>query len=97
MGGGDGSVKYGIGSHAWEFTEEVTNKTLCQSAGPVDGPIETMCSFRAEATHLVAMISILNIIQPYVKRKRPLVLLYTDSKSVIEALKNPPTPTIKMH
>ena len=67
MGRGDGSVKYGIGSHAWEFTEEVTNKTLCQSAGPVDGPIETMCSFRAEATHLVAMISILNIIQPYVK------------------------------
>ena len=95
MGGGDGSVKYGIESHALEFTEEVTNKTICQSAGPVDGPIETMCSFLAEATHLVAMISILNIIQTYVKRKRSLVLLYTDSESVIKALKNPPTSTTK--
>ena len=95
MGGGDGSVKYGVGSHAWEFTEKVTNTTLCQSAGPVDGANETMCSFRAEATHLVAMISILNILQPYVKRKRPFVALYTDSKSVIEALKNPMIPTTK--
>ena len=95
MGGGDGSVKYGVGSHAWEFTEKVTNTTVCQSAGPVDGANETMCSFRAEATHLVAMLSILNILQPYVKRKRPFVALYTDSKSVIEALKNPMTPTTK--
>ena len=69
-GGGDGSVKYGIGSHAWEFSKDKTNETICQGAGPVDGTRETMCSFRAEATHLVAMVSILNRIQKFVKRKK---------------------------
>ena len=95
MGGGDGSVKLGIGSHAWEFTDTVQNQTITQGAGSVDGPIESMCSFRAEATHLVAMISILNTIQSYVKRKKPYVKLYTDSKSVIEALKGPDRATTK--
>ena len=95
MGGGDGSVKYGIGSHAWEFTDKVKYEKDCEGAGPVDGPIDTMCSFRAEATHLVAMVSLLNTIQQYVKRKKLYIVLYTDSKSVIEALKGTQNPTTK--
>ena len=95
MGGGDGSINYGIGSHAWEFTDEAKYERIYQGAGPVDGPINSMCSFRAEAKHLVAMISIHNTIQPYIKHKNPLVVLYTDSKSVIEALIDAPRPTTK--
>ena len=77
------------------FLKKKTNETIFQGAGPVDGTRETMCSFRAEATHLVAMVSILNRIQKFVKRKKPYITLHTDSKSVIEALKGPKRASTK--
>ena len=94
-GGGDGSVKYGIGSHAWEFCDRFDYSTVVQGAGPVDGPIASICSFRAEATHLVAMLSILDRLQHFVKKKRVYVPIHTDSKSVIEAIKGTQKPTTK--
>ena len=69
-GGGDGSVKKGKGSHAWEFAEGGNKNTICQGSGSVDGPSTTMCSYGAEANHLLAMLTLLQYFQSYIERKK---------------------------
>ena len=86
VGGGDGSVKYGKGSYAWEFVHAFDYSTICSSVGPVDGPSESMCSYRAEATHLLAMLTLLLRLQPFVTKKDANITLLTDSQSVLQSI-----------
>jgi len=88
IGGGDGSVKHGRGSHAWEFAHKNDFSTICNGTGPVDGPNDTMCSFRAEATHLLAMVTLINRLAPFIKKKKSPITLLTDSESVLQAIKD---------
>ena len=62
---GDGSERKGLGAHAWEFVHKCDFRTVCNNAGPVNGPRDSMSSFRNEATHLLAMTILLLTIEPH--------------------------------
>ena len=100
-GGGDGSERKGLGAHAWELVHKYNFKPICTNAGPVDGPKTSMCSYRTEATHLLAMSTLLLTIAPFLsktkitKSKLSYVWLYTDSESVIKSVQERSSPSTK--
>ena len=54
-----------------------------------------MCSYRAEANHLLVMLTLLQYFQPYIKRKKTNVTLYTDSQSAQDTLKDKSIYSVK--
>ena len=91
----DGSYKNGRASHAWCIANSNTKEKLIVSAGPVDGPLNEMSAFRAEAMGLLAILSILGILEENGVVGEKKVVIQLDCKSLLTKVKSLLAESIK--
>ena len=89
VGVSDGSLRAGLPSHAWCLANKDTGTILMRGCAPIDGVVEKISSYRAEAFGLLAMVDVCHHVfkDPTMRKYR--VNLYSDGDSVIRMLRQP--------
>lgn len=95
---GDGSVRDQFGSFAWCLAAKNSDTPLCKTSGQVDGHHHHRRALRAEATHLLASMSLVTEIEPFLTQSSITVPVYTDYKGLVNRLTtkyiNKPSSTV---
>ena len=83
---GDGSVRDQMGSFAFCFASKSKDRPFLTCTGPVDGNRNQMRALRAECTHVLAALSLLQILEPYVSSDDITIPVHTDCKTLVNRL-----------
>lgn len=93
---GDGYVKDRRGSYSWCTASKNDLKPFFEGGGPVDGNPNYIKLARTEASHILAMLSLLHVLQQFVTSPSITIPFYADCLTVInyskqETLNTPST------
>ena len=86
IGVSDGSLRDAYPAHAYCLAHKSTGEIYFQVCVPVDGPVQYITSFRAEALGIIALLAIINILFEAGEIEGSKISLYSDRESVIKAV-----------
>ena len=80
---GDGSVRDQLGSFAFCFAPKNKEKPFLTCTGPVDGNHHHTRALRAESSHVLAALTFLHRLEPFIENSKVIIPVHTDCKTLI--------------
>ena len=81
----DGSVKEGVSTHAYVFADSRNKHIIIKGAGPTDGKLPFLTSFRSELTGILATLLIVAICVKDDNISKGKISYFIDNRSAMEA------------
>ena len=75
-----------LGSFAFCYASKNKDRPFMTCTGPVDGNRHHTRALRAECTHVLAALSLLQILEPYVDSNNVTIQVHTDCKTLVNQL-----------